>query len=246
MFCSLPLWTSLYSLSSLSGILMSLEILTMLTTGRGQCLFNWRHISGKLFRFLANYPAPSFTHWNSGWFLPLQLVNLSLCTAASCIFSATLLVPEITLSCRQSEIYNAHAMFGSSMTDVTFWMFSCTVFGMRELWNRSAVTKLEVKQDLRSCKWPGSVAAALMDFLTMFFFWEGGFLSRSTARDAQHLVLHPALLRLCLKSQLTKSSNHVKFTYLKQCASDSPYISLSYCCLAHGYNTSHTSKGQQL
>lgn len=130
---------------------------------------NWWHISGKLFQFLANFPAPSFTHWNSGWFLPLQLVNLSLCTAASCIFSATLLVPEITLSCRQSEIYNAHAMFGSSMTDVTFWMFSCTVFGMRELWNRSAVTKLEVKQHLRSCKWPGSVAAAVMDFPTMFF-----------------------------------------------------------------------------
>lgn len=152
-------------------------------------------------------------------------------------------------------------MFTSSMTDVTFWMFSCTEFRMRELWNCSAVRKQDLKQGLWSCKWPSSVAAAVMHFLRMCFLGRaasypgppqgmGKLLYKTNPRwsvPCSPSCTAEALskeLRLHLKSQLTNSSNHV--TYLEQFASDSPHLSLSYYCLARGYRPSHTFKSQQL
>jgi len=63
------------------------------------------------------------------------MVLTSADAAFSGIFSVRLSVPEIALSCRKSEFYNSHAMFTSSVSDVTFLfvlMPLCMAFRLRE------------------------------------------------------------------------------------------------------------------
>lgn len=142
-----------------------------------------------LSQFLHNLPVPSLAHWNSGWFSPLRVVNISRCAALSGIFSARLPVPEIAFSCRKSEFYNGHAMFTSLMSEAPFCLSSCLSACHWE-WGNSATAVLS--ESWSSSRARGAVRdqvlRQVLRQLQLQIFWgrlfrQSGFLSRSSARD---------------------------------------------------------------
>lgn len=222
-----------------------------------------------LIKFLANHPVPSLAQWNSGWFSTVWVVNICLCAALSGIFSAGFPVPEIALSCRKSEFYNARAMFSFSMSDVTLFLSSCLCMWHLE-WGNSKTAVLSERQS--SSKACGTVRGQVLwqlqlwIFKSMFgAFWgwlfkEGGSLSSLSARGRRTVLKKAGCLVLCSASWPAKGlftlslqaaglnslGNPVTISHVSSSVPMILHICLSYSCLAHSYTISCILKGQHL
>lgn len=165
-------------------------------------------------QFLADHPVPSLAQWKSGWFSTVWVVDASLCAALSGIFSAGLPVPEIALSCRKSEFYNGHAMFASSMSDVTFCLSSCLSMWHLEWGNSKTAVLSESWSSNKVC---GAVSDQVLWHLKLWIFksmfgafwgWlfkEGGSLSSSSARVRRSVLRKARCLVPCSASWPAKA-----------------------------------------